>query len=63
MAAARRVAIIDNYTAEQGLRNLLQACEIRQNAINKIITDGFKSMSDLVNQYESDIDDFTSGRK
>ena len=60
MAAARRVAIIDNYTAKQGLRNLLQACEIRQNAIDKIITDGFKSMSDLVNQYESDIDDFTS---
>ena len=60
MAAARTVAIIDTYTAEQGLRDLMQACDIRQNALDKIITDGFRSMDDLVNQYESDINDFSS---
>ena len=60
MATARRVAIIDTYTVEQGFRNLMNACGMRQNALNKIVNDGFESMSDLVNQYEADLDDFTS---
>lgn len=60
MAAVRRNAVIDTFTAEQGFRNLMNACGIRQAAANKIITDGFANMNDLVKQYETDIDDFTS---
>ena len=60
MAAVRRNAVIDTFTAEQGFRNLMNACGIRQAAANKIITNGFANMNDLVKQYETDIDDFTS---
>ena len=38
----------------------MNACSIRQNAADKIITDGFELMKGLVNQYEANIDDFIS---
>ena len=60
MAAARRNAVIETFTSEQGFRNLMNTCGIPQTAANKIITDGFANTNDLVKQYESDIDDFAS---
>ena len=60
MAAARRATIIDTFNVEQGFRNLMNACDIRQIGANRLVADGFGSMNDLVNQYEFDIDDFIS---
>ena len=60
MSSTQTSAIINNFNDEQGFVDLMNECGIRQNGIDRIVDDGFESMNDLVQQYESNIEGFKS---
>ena len=46
------------FAAEQDLVNLLHACGAGQNEMDRIVSDGFESMKDLVVHHENDVEIF-----